>query len=225
MVQKTQKFVSYLRVSTARQGQSGLGIEAQRSSVTNYLNGGSWRLVGEFVEVESGKNNNRPELQKALSACRIHNATLVVARLDRLARNAHFLLGLKEAGVDFVCVDMPAANALTIGIMAMVAQEEARLISARTKAALAQAKARGVVLGSPKPITRSTQVMGARQSAVVRSANATRWMTDVKPIVERAVREMGTLRAAAGYLTLTGVPARRGGMWSATQVMRVMRTA
>jgi len=149
----------------------------------------------------------------------------VVARLDRLARNAHFLLGLKEAGVDFVCVDMPAANALTIGIMAMVAQEEARLISARTKAALAQAKARGVVLGSPKPITRSTQVMGARQSAVVRSANATRWMTDVKPIVERAVREMGTLRAAAGYLTLTGVPARRGGMWSATQVMRVMRTA
>jgi DNA invertase Pin-like site-specific DNA recombinase len=225
MVQKTQKFVSYLRVSTARQGQSGLGIEAQRSSVTNYLNGGSWKLVGEFVEVESGKNNNRPELQKALSACRIHNATLVVARLDRLARNAHFLLGLKEAGVDFVCVDMPAANALTIGIMAMVAQEEARLISARTKAALAQAKARGVVLGSPKPITRSTQVMGARQSAVVRSANATRWMTDVKPIVERAVREMGTLRAAAGYLTLTGVPARRGGMWSATQVMRVMRTA
>jgi DNA invertase Pin-like site-specific DNA recombinase len=225
MVQKTQKFVSYLRVSTARQGQSGLGIEAQRSSVTNYLNGGSWRLVGEFVEVESGKNNNRPELQKALSACRIHNATLVVARLDRLARNAHFLLGLKEAGVDFVCVDMPAANALTIGIMAMVAQEEARLISARTKAALAQAKARGVILGSPKPITRSTQVMGARQSAVVRSANATRWMTDVKPIVERAVREMGTLRAAAGYLTLTGVPARRGGMWSATQVMRVMRTA
>ena len=225
MVQKTQKFVSYLRVSTARQGQSGLGIEAQRSSVTNYLNGGSWKLVGEFVEVESGKNNNRPELQKALSACRIHNATLVVARLDRLARNAHFLLGLKEAGVDFVCVDMPAANALTIGIMAMVAQEEARLISARTKAALAQAKARGVVLGSPKPITRSTQVMGARQSAVVRSANATRWMTDVKPIVERAVREMGTLRAAAGYLTLTGVPARRGGMWSATQVMRVMRSA
>lgn len=225
MVQKTQKFVSYLRVSTARQGQSGLGIDAQRSSVTNYLNGGSWNLVGEFVEVESGKNNNRPELQKALSACRIHNATLVVARLDRLARNAHFLLGLKEAGVDFVCVDMPAANALTIGIMAMVAQEEARLISARTKAALAQAKARGVALGSPKPITRSTQVMGARQSAVVRSANATRWMTDVKPIVERAVGEMGTLRAAAGYLTLTGVPARRGGMWSATQVMRVMRSA
>jgi DNA invertase Pin-like site-specific DNA recombinase len=225
MVQKPQKFVSYLRVSTARQGQSGLGIEAQRSSVTNFLNGGSWKLVGEFVEVESGKNNNRPELQKALSSCRIHNATLVVARLDRLARNAHFLLGLKEAGVDFVCVDMPAANALTIGIMAMVAQEEARLISARTKAALAQAKARGVVLGSPKPITRSTQVMGARQSAVVRSANASRWMTDVKPIVERAVREMGTLRAAAGYLTMTGVPARRGGMWSATQVMRVMKSA
>lgn len=224
MVQKPQKFVSYLRVSTARQGHSGLGIEAQRSSVTNFLNGGNWKLIGEFVEVESGKNNNRPELQKALSACRIHNATLVVARLDRLARNAHFLLGLKEAGVDFVCVDMPAANALTIGIMAMVAQEEAGLISARTKAALAQAKARGVVLGSPKPIARSTQVMGSRQSANARAASASRWRLDVKPIVEKAVKEMGTLRAAAGYLTMTGVPARRGGMWSATQVMRVMQS-
>lgn len=220
-----QKFVSYLRVSTTRQGESGLGIEAQRNSVTNFLNGGKWRLVGEFVEVESGKNADRPELKKAIAACRIHGATLVVARLDRLARNAHFLLGLKEAGVEIVCVDMPSANALTIGIMAMVAQEEARLISARTRAALQMAKARGTKLGSPRPITKRAQIAGNIASAHARREKSQRWISDVRPLVLSAIKEMGTLRAAAGYLTIKGVPARRGGQWSPTQVQRVLQSA
>ena len=131
----TGRFVAYYRVSTARQGISGLGLEAQRDSVMTYLNGGRWKMVAEYVEIESGRRSDRPKLGEALVACRLHGATLVVAKLDRLARDAHFLLGLKDAGVEFICVDMPAANRLTVGIMAMVAEEEARMISARTKTA------------------------------------------------------------------------------------------
>src|ERR1700742_3624648 len=126
-------FVAYFRVSTARQGRSGLGLEAQREAVASFLNGGSWAVVADYTEVESGKRNDRPELQRAMQACRVYGAKLVIAKLDRLSRDAHFLLGLKEAGVDFVCADMPAANRLTVGIMAMVAEEERRMISNRTK--------------------------------------------------------------------------------------------
>lgn len=147
------KFISYLRVSTKRQGVSGLaGLESQRHSVNEFLNGGEWNLVEEFVEVESGKRNDRPQLAKALSACRIHGAILVVAKIDRLARNAAFLLNLQAAGVEFVACDMPSANRLVVGILAMVAEEEARAISARTKAALAAAKRRGVKLGTARKL-------------------------------------------------------------------------
>ena len=141
------KFVSYLRVSTARQGRSGLGLEAQRQAVEDFLNGGNWQLVKEFVEVESGKNADRPQLAKAFQLCRLIGAKLVIAKLDRLSRDAHFLLGLEKAGVDFVAADMPQANRLTIGIMAVMAQHEREMISERTKAALAAAKRRGVKLG------------------------------------------------------------------------------
>src|SRR5271157_2581194 len=136
-IMATGNFVSYLRVSTARQGQSGLGLEAQRKAVADYLNGGHWHLIQEFVEVESGKNNDRAELAKAMALCRLRNATLVIAKIDRLSRDAHFLLGLQKAGVRFVAADMPAANRMTVGIMAVVAEEERRMIAARTKAALA----------------------------------------------------------------------------------------
>ena len=134
------KFVSYLRVSTARQGKSGLGIEAQRKAVEDYLNGGNWQLVKEFVEVESGKKADRPQLEKAFQFCRLIGAKLVIAKLDRLSRDAHFLLGLEKAGVDFVAVDSPHANRLTVGIMALMAEDEGRKISERTKAALQAAK-------------------------------------------------------------------------------------
>src|SRR5215210_250041 len=148
------RFVSYLRVSTDRQGRSGLGLEAQRKAVEDFLNGGCWDLIAEFVEVESGKRDDRPKLAEALALCRLHKATLVIAKLDRLSRDAHFLLGLQkelqQAGLRFVAADMPEANELTVGIMAVVAQAERKMISARTKAALAAAKARGVRLGKPE---------------------------------------------------------------------------
>lgn len=219
----TRKFISYLRCSTARQGVSGLGIEGQREAVASYLNGGNWKLVAEFVEVESGKKNNRPELAKALSACRVHNATLVVSKLDRLARNAAFLLNLRDAGVEFVAVDMPFANRLTVGIMAMVAEEEGKMISARTKTALQMAKARGTKLGCPRPITKLAQVNGNKASAVVRHLKSMQWLADIAPVVEEAVQESGALRRAADYLNKRGIPTRRGGSWTGAQVWRVLK--
>ena len=216
------KFVSYLRVSTDRQGQFGLGVESQRASVAQYLNGGEWELLQEFVEVESGKKNDRPALADALKYCRIHKATLVVARLDRLARNAHFLLGLKEAGVDFVAVDMPFANRLTIGVMALVAEETGRSISAVTKSALQAAKGRGVKLGSPRPITKLAQVNGNRESAIARKKAAAQWIEDIGPLVEKLMMQHKSLLATAKALNAASIPARMGGMWQHNQVRMVL---
>ena len=140
-------FVSYLRVSTARQGISGLGLEAQRAAVAGFLNGGDWTLVQEVLEVESGKRNDRPALATALKLCRKHRATLVIAKLDRLARNVAFISNLMESGVEFVAVDMPQANRFVVHILPAVAEQEAEAISKRTKVALAAAKARGTKLG------------------------------------------------------------------------------
>src|SRR4051794_11368148 len=142
------KFVAYYRVSTAKQSASGLGLEAQREAIGRFLDAGRADVMAEFTEIESGKRTDRPELARAIQACRVYGARLVIAKLDRLSRDAHFLLGLEKAGVDFVAADMPNANRLTVGIMAMVAEEERRMISARTKPALSAAKARGVVLGA-----------------------------------------------------------------------------
>ena len=212
------KWISYLRVSTGRQGRSGLGLEAQRAAVESFLNGGNWKLVKEFVEVESGKNDDRPILAQALKACRLYGAKLVIAKLDRLSRDAHFLLGLEKAGTDFVAADMPNANRLTVGIMAMVAQEERRMISERTKAALAAAKKRGVKLGGYRA--------GAEMTAKIRKAgneaNAQR-AADIAPIIADLQAAGATsLQAIAGGLNDRSIPTARGGSWSATQVMRVL---
>src|SRR5271170_1318580 len=169
------KFVSYLRVSTVRQGISGLGLEAQRESVASYLKGGHWSLVREVVEIESGKRNDRPAIAEALRLCRLHGATLVIAKLDRLARNVHFVSSLMESGVEFVAVDFPQANRLTIHILAAVAEHEAKAISERTKAALAAAKARGVKLGGQRgSLDRMSRMArkGNAASAAVRGASA-----------------------------------------------------
>ena len=172
------RWISYLRVSTDRQGASGLGLEAQRKAVEDYLNGGSWKLAAEYVEIESGKrSNNRPQLAGALAACKKHKAKLVIAKLDRLARNVHFISGLMDAGVEFVACDMPHANKLTIHILAAVAEHEREAISARTKAALAAAKARGKQLGGPK--LDEDRIKG--RAALV--ANADRFAANTLPIV------------------------------------------
>jgi DNA invertase Pin-like site-specific DNA recombinase len=218
----TGNYVAYYRVSTARQGASGLGLEAQQQAVRTYLNGGDWRLVGEYTEVESGKKTDRPQLERALAACGAYRAKLVIAKLDRLSRDAHFLLGLDKAGVDFVACDMPHANRLTVGIMALVAEEEGKAISARTKAALAQAKARGVKLGGFRGVAIGDE--GRAASAASRAAAAKDRATDVLPIVEE-IRASGvkSLGGIAKALSERGVPtARGGGRWTAEQVRRLL---
>ena len=219
------KFVSYLRVSTKRQGRSGLGLAAQRKAVEDFLNGGNWTVISEHVEVESGKKSDRPELAKALQACRLFGAKLVIAKLDRLSRDAHFLLGLEKAGVDFVAADMPQANRLTVGIMAMVADEERRTISARTKAALAAAKKRGTKLGGYRGTKITPAIRKAARAAV--KARTTARSTDLAPIInELNLAGVTSLSGIARALTDRGVPTARGGsQWSAVQVARALKQA
>lgn len=220
------KFVSYLRVSTQRQGKSGLGLEAQREAVAGYLNGGNWSLVSEIVEVESGKRSDRPELAKALSLCRLHRATLLVAKLDRLARNVAFISALMEAGVKFVAVDLPQANELTVHIMAAMAEYEAKAISQRTKAALQAAKARGTVLGGLRWDINSVSEQGRKLALQVRRAAAARYRVDILPVIQdKQAKGAITLRQIADALNADGTPAPRGGEWSAVQVQRILKAA
>ncbi len=205
-------FVAYFRVSTAQQGRSGLGLEAQRAAVASYLNGGKWELIGEFTEVESGKRKNRPQLQAALALCRKHKATLVIAKLDRLARNLHFISGLMESRTNFVAVDMPMANRLTVHILAAVAEEEARAISARTKAALASAKARGVKLGLNGAKLAKANAAAARKSA-----------TQLKPLIS-SLQSAGivTVRGIMNALNERKVPTPQGKRWHIPSVHRLL---
>lgn len=216
------KFVTYLRVSTKRQGDSGLGLEAQRAAVETFLNGGNWQLCGEYVEVESGKSaTNRPQLQQAIRACRVYGAKLLIAKFDRLSRDAHFLLGLEKEGIDFVATDNPHANRLTVGIMALMAEEERRAISARTKAALAAAKARGVQLGGDRGVrpAHDVKVKGAAAGKAKADARA----SDLSGILAE-IRAEGavSLRDIAAGLNARGIPTAKGGTWSAVQVSRVL---
>lgn len=219
------KFVSYLRVSTDRQGKSGLGLEGQRAAVAEFLNGGRWKVAAEFVEVESGKDNDRPKLAEAIAACRMYGAKLCIAKLDRLSRDACFLLGLEKAGVEFVCADMPSANRLTVGIMAMVAEEERRMISARTKAALRAAKARGTVLGGFRGYVPSSE--DRKAAAEARTARAVDRAASIAPAI-KAIQEAGvmSLKGIAKALTEREIPTPRGlPTWNAMQVKRVLETA
>ena len=211
------KFVAYYRVSTTGQGASGLGLEAQREAVERYLNGGSWSLIEAFTEIETGKGANaldrRPQLKAALAYARKHKATLVIAKLDRLARNVHFVSGLMETGVEFVAADRPGADKFTLHLEAALAEREARVISERTKAALAAAKRRGVVLGA-----------NGRALAVRNRAQA---VARVAPMAGRltALRGEGlSLRRIARTLNAEGVspPGASGGVWHPATVQRAL---
>ena len=212
------RFIAYYRVSTATQGRSGLGLEAQRTAVRNFLNGGDWQLLGEFTEIESGSHNDRPELAKALAACRLKGAALAIAKLDRLSRDACFLLGLSRAGVDFVAADMPSANRLTVGIMAVVAEEERRMIAARTKAALGAAKACGVILGGWKGGPKVDGTLGATANRDKADAYAAK----LAPIIGERQKRSLSLRQMAGELTAQGIQTPRGGAWTAAAVRAVL---
>ena len=222
------KAVAYYRVSTAKQGASGLGLEAQQEAVRSYCGTGNMRIVDEVTEVESGKRNDRPALARALALCRVHGATLIIAKLDRLARNVHFISGLMEAGVEFTAVDFPQANRLTVHILAAVAEHEAVLISQRTKAALAAAKARGVRLGNPTAQIAVHASTGAQASAMVRSRAAQSRAADLVGIIkthrDAAIAEgrPGHLRDIAERLNRQGIPAMRGGLWHGNSVRRVI---
>lgn len=218
------RFVSYLRVSTARQGKSGLGLEAQRKAVADYLNGGHWELLAEYVEVESGKRNDRPKLQKALQHCKATGATLVIAKLDRLSRDAHFLLGLQKSSVRFVAADIPDANEMTVGILAVIAQHERKLISERTKAALAMAKERGVKLGNPNGAAH-LQGLGNDQAVKAIKEKAQLQTETVLPIIADIQAQGHTsIRAIAQELTRQGVLTPRGNrVWHPTGVARLLK--
>lgn len=214
-----QSFVAYYRVSTQKQGRSGLGLDAQRELVASYLRTTGGRLAGEFTEVETGKGakalDRRPQLRGALAACQTHKATLLIAKLDRLARNVHFVSGLLEAGVPFVAADMPTADRTMIQIYSVMAEFEARQVSARTKAALAQAKARGVVLGAegPRNLRPHTE---ARQAASRAFAARLRKQFDT-------YRSQGlTQRQMVADLNNLGITAPQGGLWRLNQVQRVL---
>jgi DNA invertase Pin-like site-specific DNA recombinase len=207
------KFVSYYRVSTARQGQSGLGLDAQREAVMRHLSAGGWPPLAEFTEVETGKGSNaldrRPQLQAALAFARKHKATLIIAKLDRLARNVAFISQMMEAKVDFIAVDNPHATRLTLHILAAVAEHEREMISDRTKAALAAAKAQGRVLGA------NGRVLAERHKADA--------LVRVAPVADRlrALRADGlSLRRIADTLNGEGIPSPSGASWGAVNVQR-----
>jgi DNA invertase Pin-like site-specific DNA recombinase len=220
-------FVAYYRVSTAKQGATGLGIEAQRQAVAAYLNGGNWRIVGEFTEVESGRRSDRPQLDKALAAARLHRIPIVVAKVDRLTRSLAFLSKLLEAGVDVRFADLPALEGPTgrfmLQQMAAVAELEAGLISSRTKAALAAAKARGKRLGGYRgtKIIRSTRDAGVaaiKQRANVRASEL------AATIAELRRGGAASLQQIADGLTEKGIPTARGrSIWTRPQVSRVLK--
>lgn len=224
MADAAPKFVAYERVSTARQGKSGLGLEAQRKAIDDFAASKGAKLVARFTEVESGRKADRPELQQALHLAKITGSTLLIAKLDRLSRNAAFLLTLRDSGVRFIAVDMPEANDLTVGIMALVAQQEREAISKRTKEALAAAKARGVKLGNPNgasALRRAGKDAVALRETV--SANADEFAEALRPIIEQIrANDHSSLREIAHDLNARGILARRGGRWHVSSVRSLL---
>lgn len=219
-------FVAYFRVSTERQGRSGLGLEAQQASVEAFIAArpGSKLIAPPFTEVESGKNNDRPELAKAIHRAKVTGSTLLIANLSRLSRDAHFLLGLQKAGVAFVAADLPEANAMTVGIMALVAQNEREAVSSRTKAALQAAKARGVKLGCP---IGAAHLQGKGYDLIAREAQRTKANDRAHDLIEvfADLEKSGfhSANAQAKELNVRGIVTARGGRWSATSVLNVKR--
>lgn len=218
---RADHFVSYIRVSTAKQGASGLGLDAQKAAILAHV--GPGRIVGEFVEIESGGKSDRPELAAALVECELRGATLVIAKLDRLSRNVAFLSALMESGVNFVACDNPHATKLMIHMLVAFAEHEREAISARTVAALAQAKLRGVRLGNPRLAPGTAESVAAARA--VKSDNAIELAQRYAPkIAEARASGAETLTAIAVYLTLNSIPTPRGcAQWHAEQVRQVLR--
>lgn len=212
-------FIAYYRVSTQRQGQSGLGLEAQRAAAQAFAKGRG-EIIAEYIEVESGKRNDRPKLKEAIETAKTEGATLLIAKLDRLARNAGFIFALRDAGVSFVCADMPEANTLTIGVMAVLAQYEREMISDRTKAALAARKARGLSLGTPANLTEEARRKGPEtRTQIARDHKANRQAGELA----RLYRAQGlSYSKIAERLNAGGYSTRNGAQFHKESVRRVL---
>lgn len=218
------KFIAYLRVSTSKQGANGLGIEAQRKAITEYLNGGKWKLLKEFVEVESGKNDdNRPRLIAAINACKRTRATLLIAKLDRLSRNVAFIANLMDSKVEFVAVDFPTANRLTVHILAAMAEYEREMISKRTKDALRAAKERGVKLGSPVGLSPEAITHGVERAKEARIKKADEYAARISGVVGEYRDDGMSLNAIARKLREDGELTPFGkDTWTPTTVKNIL---
>lgn len=210
---KNKKYIAYYRVSTTRQGESGLGLEAQQASVKNYLSRIGGDLIAEFTEIESTRRKQRPELENALNQCKREKTSLVIAKLDRLARNVAFISNLMESKVDFFAVDMPEASRLTIHILAAVAEHEREQISERTKSALKACKARGVKLGQTGKIRAKENKKKAQDFALT-----------LNPVIEELRGEgIRTVREICNELNLRKIPTARGGRWHLPTVHNLLK--
>lgn len=214
-------YVTYLRVSTDRQGKSGLGLDAQRKAVADHVTG-KGQIAAEYVEIESGKKNDRPQLARALAEAKRVGAVLLIAKLDRLARNVAFIANLLEAGVEIAAADMPEANRFLLHVMAAVAEHEAQAISDRTRAALAAAKVRGVALGWSMPGRAGEQRQAARKGADRNARKADQHAANVLPVIRQIAARGASLRQIAHEMNTRGIRTARGGLWYAATVRNVM---
>jgi DNA invertase Pin-like site-specific DNA recombinase len=213
-------YIAYLRVSTDKQGEHGHGISAQRQAIQNHLATDSGELLDEYVEVESGKRNDRPELQKSISRCKMSRATLIIAKLDRLSRNLAFIANLMDAGIDFVACDNPYANKLTIHILAAIAEHEREMISRRTREALAAAKAKGIKLGGYRGTNVTDEI---RQDALlVRRAKSKEYSVNVIPMIHEHLKAGHSMNATARILNQLRIVTVRGGKWTAKSISRIL---
>lgn len=218
------KFVGYVRVSTARQGHSGLGLEAQGYAIQQHVSDRGGHLAHTFKEVESGRDNARPQLRKALEIARLTGATLVIAKLDRLSRNAAFLLALQESGVRFVATDMPDANELTVGIMALVAQQERQAISLRTREALQAARARGTKLGNPNGAAALRRAGKGNAAALKATQEIAFARAEALRSTVEELRTTGKLSLGeiAAELNTRGILTARNAMWHRSSVANLL---
>jgi DNA invertase Pin-like site-specific DNA recombinase len=213
----TRRAIAYYRVSTSEQGRSGLGLDAQKQAVSTYIANAGLELVADYQEIESGKRDDRPALHRAIAHAKRCRGLLVIAKLDRLSRSVAFVSSLMEAGVQFVAADQPAANELTIHILAAVAQAERKAIGERTRAALAAARARGTKLGNPR-------IAAARREALQAIAsNSARFASNTLPLIlELRTSGCRTLHSIANALNKRGIKTARNGAWTPTAVRRVV---
>lgn len=218
-------YVSYLRVSTDAQGATGNGIEAQRKAILDFVKSEGSTLVREFVEVESGSDNERPVMQEAMNYAQLRGAVLIVKTLDRISRDLHFITSLEKHEVAFKIVDMPTADSFTLHIYGALAERERQLISIRTKAALAGLKEKGVTLGKPENLTDDARAKGREASVKIRSFIAAAYALKIGPIIEKCRTEGMAFNTIAEWLNAENLKTQKGGDWHAMTVKRALEKA